>query len=362
MTTLKGKAAMNEPVINSVIREKGAAMAGQDSSGEPLFNGSLNPREDEYFTYLFNSVPEAIALLDKDGRVFRINEEFERMFGYPASETRGRLIDELVAAPELLAEASSFTERSKKGEIFSAETRRRRRDGTPVEVSLICAPILVQGSQVAVYGIYRDITDRKMAELRLEESRRDLITSNAILTARSRQLEESNAQLERLSNLDGLTGIPNRRFLESFLELETRRAAREGRWLALVMIDVDLFKNYNDRYGHLAGDVCLKSIARALQIVNRPGDLVARYGGEEFVAVLGDCNLETARLIAERMRRNVRDLAIPHEASELAPVVTISLGIAASLPTPEDGPDSVLLEADRALYRAKEAGRDRVRS
>ena len=135
---------------------------------------------------------------------------------------------------------------------------------------------------------------------------------------------------------------------------------RSGLPLSVIMIDVDLFKSYNDLHGHLAGDECLRDIAAVLAERNRAGDLVARYGGEEFVAVLSDTGPEGARLMAERMRQRVRELAIPHARSSAAPHVTISLGVAAMTPETRANPKDLILKADQALYMAKSRGRDRV--
>ena len=127
------------------------------------------------------------------------------------------------------------------------------------------------------------------------------------------------------------------------------------------MIDVDFFKAYNDRHGHLAGDECLKRIAQALQIVNRASDLVSRYGGEEFVAVLSGTDPANALMIAERMRARVRNLHLAHGGSTVGPVITVSLGVASQVPSSAITPEELLLKADQALYRAKSNGRDRNR-
>jgi diguanylate cyclase (GGDEF)-like protein len=136
--------------------------------------------------------------------------------------------------------------------------------------------------------------------------------------------------------------------------------ARDQGWLTLVMADVDHFKRYNDRYGHLAGDECLKRVAAALQsAVNRPADLVARYGGEEFAVLLPETDT-TAALIAERCRELVAALAIRHEDSPVAPIVTLSCGVASVRPQAGEDPSLLVAAADRALYRAKHEGRNRV--
>lgn len=134
------------------------------------------------------------------------------------------------------------------------------------------------------------------------------------------QLQEAQDELQHLSFVDGLTGVANRRFLDQQLDLEWRRAAREQAPLALIMVDIDQFKLFNDTYGHLAGDDCLRRVAEALgQGLRRPADILASYGGEEFVAVLPGTALEGALILAERLRTQVEKLAIAHASSTVAP-------------------------------------------
>jgi len=290
--------------------------------------------------------PKPSPLIGTDGHVIKVNREFSLMFGYSEEEVRGRLIDELIAPEEYREEATTITEAVAHGQKFTLEAVRRRKDGTKVNVSLLGVPIISRDKQVAVFGIYRDISDRVKAERSLLESRR--------------QLEEANALLELTSNLDGLTAIPNRRSFDHFYELEWRRAAREMKAISLIMIDVDFFKSFNDHYGHPAGDKCLRLIAQALQVINRPGDMVARYGGEEFVAVMSGTSLDGARRMGEQMRERVLELRLPHERSSVAAQVTISLGVASQLPDGKSQSKELLLKADQALYMAKSRGRNRV--
>lgn len=180
------------------------------------------------------------------------------------------------------------------------------------------------------------------------------------VAARTAQLEQANRELAQLSNTDALTGIANRRRFDEVLHLELARAQRLGECLALIMLDVDHFKAYNDQYGHQAGDNCLLRVATVLaNSARRPTDLIARYGGEEFVLIVSHSNLEDTLTLAEILRRKVEQLSIPHSHSP-AGVVTISLGVAASCSTRELTAPELLSQADQALYRAKAAGRNRV--
>lgn len=176
-------------------------------------------------------------------------------------------------------------------------------------------------------------------------------------------LKRKNDLLESLARLDGLTRVPNHRSFQETLQHEWLRARRHCWPLAIVIADVDCFKQYNDNYGHAAGDDCLRQVAAALgEGVRRPADFLARYGGEEFVVLLPQTEVDGALQTAERMRAAVQALAIPHAYSIVAPVVTVSLGVASEVPF-DDRPAAALVEAaDRQLYRAKREGRNSVRA
>ena len=175
------------------------------------------------------------------------------------------------------------------------------------------------------------------------------------------ELKRRGDLLETLSMRDGLTGIANRRRFDDTLERAWRQSLRNATPLSLVMADIDHFKAYNDTYGHMAGDECLRSVARTLEAaLKRPGDLAARYGGEEFAMVLEDTTLSGAAHLAENMRRAVADLGLEHQGSCVCGVVTVTLGVATAVPRPGQLPETLLRTADRKLYEAKVAGRDRV--
>ena len=192
------------------------------------------------------------------------------------------------------------------------------------------------------FGRERDAAYRALEELKL-------------------QLEQKNAILLELSELDGLTGIANRRRFDQALDVEWRRCHREGSELALILIDVDFFKRYNDSYGHLMGDEVLRRVAASLgQALRRSSDLVARFGGEEFGVLLPATDAAEAALTAEKLRETVYDLAIPHARSEIDGRVTISLGVASITPAAEVRTGDLVALADEALYEAKRGGRNRA--
>lgn len=188
--------------------------------------------------------------------------------------------------------------------------------------------------------------------------------SPPIVRARVRnhlELKRHRDILESISHIDGLTGIANRRQFDRVLDQEWRRAIRTRTPISLVMMDIDCFKEFNDCYGHLAGDDCLKSIAAAFDAtLNRPGDLIARYGGEEFACILPETDASGARQVAERLHAAVLALCAPHRDSAVANQVTISVGVATMIPAAASQPDQLIAEADRHLYLAKKGGRNRI--
>jgi diguanylate cyclase (GGDEF)-like protein len=193
----------------------------------------------------------------------------------------------------------------------------------------------------------------------LHERTREL---EALVEERTRALEEANRKLEALSNTDALTGVANRRHFDRVLTEEWNRGQRAGTPLALVMLDVDNFKHFNDQYGHVAGDDCLLALAGVLvEAGRRAGDLVARYGGEEFVVLVPATSRLDALATARHIQNGVWALALAH--AETAPgIVTVSLGVASVVPSTQHTPEHLVLEADSALYRAKQLGRNCVQS
>jgi len=188
--------------------------------------------------------------------------------------------------------------------------------------------------------------------------------SPPIVKARVRNhmdLKKYKDRLEKIASEDVLTGLATRRRFEEVLQSEWRRCRRHEAPLSVAMMDIDYFKPYNDNYGHGAGDECLRKVGRALgKEVKRAADLVARYGGEEFVCVLPDTDLEGAMAFAHALRKAVLDLKIPHEHSQAANTVTMSIGISTFVPTEDREPFDLVRAADKKLYAAKRAGRNRV--
>lgn len=178
---------------------------------------------------------------------------------------------------------------------------------------------------------------------------------------RERELEKLARKLERMTNLDSLTGLANRRCFDDALVKEWVRNGRADAPLGLIMIDIDHFKHYNDALGHVDGDTCLRRVAEAIRsVVHRPGDMVARYGGEEFAVILPNTDYAGALAVAENIHASVARIGIEHPDSSVGCVVTVSIGVASGVPTCGTTPEQHLQAADRALYQAKESGRNRT--
>ncbi len=187
-----------------------------------------------------------------------------------------------------------------------------------------------------------------------------LVEMHRSQTKRAQELNESNRRLQYLSTTDKLTGIANRHMFDELLKREWRRCERMKQPMSLIMVDVDFFKQYNDTYGHQAGDTCLKTIAEQVSRgAPRASDLAARYGGEEFVLVLGETTIEGAGWVANNIRQHVSDLGVPHSASKFGHV-TVSCGLASMYPHEGKRLEDLIFAADAALYSAKSQGRNRI--
>jgi diguanylate cyclase (GGDEF)-like protein len=242
-------------------------------------------------------------------------------------------------------------------------------EAMPGTRSEVCVPVLHRGELVAILDIESTRPRAFHDQLPLVQTIADQI-AGAIHSARlfqqaqqaNRALAEANRRLEELSRTDGLTGVANRRQFEDVYEREWRRAQRAKGPIALLMIDIDEFKKYNDHYGHQGGDDCLKKVAETLKVsLTRASDMVARYGGEEFVVVLPGSDQQQGIATAERLRQRVEALNMPHEAATSGnKKVTISVGVASYKPAEKDRGDTLLSAADQALYGAKHGGRNRT--
>lgn len=301
----------------------------------------------------FNAVHNGLIVLDSAERIVAWNEWMQRHSGLAQHEVMGRTLAELF--PEL---CSSRLAMAVRGALLHGHS-------SLLSQSLNKAPLPLFATHAPVSGHQRMSQAIQVVPLFKNELQHHCmiqVTDVTLSVARERLLRDQAMELRAFSHLDSLTSIPNRRFLDEYLAGELRRAVRSAASLALIMIDIDFFKRYNDNYGHQMGDQNLIRVAAALQsTLKRPGDKVARYGGEEFVVVLVETDQAGAAVMAEQMRAKVEHLKIEHCQSKVAPHVTVSLGVATTMPGKGCEPGMLIAAADQALYQAKHDGRNCVR-
>ncbi|HET7774923.1 MAG TPA: diguanylate cyclase [Azospira sp.] len=299
---------------------------------------------------LSHTVNEGLILLEGEGKVTLWNRWLAERTGIPAAQTHGRTLTEVF--PHLhnsrLTHAVDTALRQRLPAILSQSLNRRpfplrdpmNPDAPPLEQAITIAPLSGDDDEPHCLIQIQDVT----AAVR-----------------REKQLREQAQQLHQLSNIDGLTGVANRRNFDTRFQEEFQRAQRHGTAISVLMLDIDYFKEYNDTYGHQAGDTCLTVVANTLRrCLQRGGDFVARYGGEEFAVVLPGCDHRCAFSLAETLKQQVSQLGMPHAASNAAPQLTISVGAASITPSRQARAVDLLRSADAALYQAKRLGRDRV--
>jgi diguanylate cyclase (GGDEF)-like protein/PAS domain S-box-containing protein len=289
---------------------------------------------------VFSSCADAMWVVRKDKVVLRANDAMLALLGKSAEEVAGQMCQDLLETPlcnkeNCYLKPSVCTIASK-----GYDASRMLPSGEQQHFIVTAAPLVTLDGTPGIVTQFKDITDRKQAEA---------------------ALAKANIALAQMARMDSLTQLPNRRSFDETIGQEWRRLAREEQELSLVLCDIDCFKQYNDTYGHQAGDECLRQVAKALgDCVKRGGDLACRYGGEEFIFLLPNTPLEGATKFADRVRQAIEALALPHGTSRAASVVTLSLGVAAQIPCSDSLPDILLKSADDALYRAKESGRNCV--
>jgi diguanylate cyclase (GGDEF)-like protein len=225
---------------------------------------------------------------------------------------------------------------------------------TNAYIILSCIPALIFYPQIVAFLAYALARDLNKTRGTLEQQYQKLAAANI-------KIRDQRDLLDNISKLDGLTGIPNRRHFDEYLEKQWQSMLRSNSVLALLMIDIDHFKEYNDNYGHGKGDECLKQVAETLsRSLKRPNDMLARYCGDEFICALPGTDIDGAKKIAEQMRQNIMSLVIPHFHSSAADYVTVSLGMAAIRPAKSLSVSRLLKAADQALYMAKTSSRNCV--
>jgi diguanylate cyclase (GGDEF)-like protein/PAS domain S-box-containing protein len=289
---------------------------------------------------LIESSPDATFVL-YEGTILFINEKTLRLLRADRyDQVVGQRMELFLHPDEVAASYDRINAMAASGVAVDKEEQRYFRcDGSMFHAEISISPVHYEGKP-SYMGVVRDVSERKKTDI---------------------QLREALAELEMLSNADSLTQISNRRHFDEMLAAEWKKAAHDSRSLSLILLDIDYFKAFNDRYGHQTGDACLKEVAQTIRSsIRQPSDFAARYGGEEFVIILPDTELEEASAAAETIRMEIEKRKIAHASSKISLYVTVSLGIACLQPHLITDANEIVAMADKALYRAKEQGRNQV--
>ena len=320
-----------------------------DSTERKLAEDSLKESEEKY-RFILNASPDGITITDLEGNILMVSPSSKKMFGYEMDydEFIGmRLIDFIV--PEDMKRAQSNINLMYQASYQRPnEYRGVHKDQSIFDIEVNSGFISnTSGQPTKMIFIIRDITKRKLVEQQIQQLVHDL------------EIEKNTDHLNSIT--DSLTGLMNRRYFDEALKTELNKLRHSGLGLSLIMLDVDYFKKFNDTYGHLAGDDCLRRIGATLKtIAGRIPNIVSRYGGEEFVVILEETEDNRAKMLAQQIRKSVEELAIPHVESDISEFVTISLGVVTIYMTEVVSPQQVVALADEALYYAKKSGRNRI--
>lgn len=292
----------------------------------------LSLSENELSQKIFEFSNDGIFVLSlDDNSIIEVNPAVTKMLGFSREELLSMSISDIHPREmDLLEEFANRVLVKGAGWTNELTCKTKSKKLLFVEIS---ASIIIMDNQKYLISIVRNISGRKQME----------------------------AQLRMFSFTDGLTGVANRRKLDEYIDIEWRRAMRTELPISIIMIDIDYFKLYNDTYGHLQGDSCLKAVANVIQkSLIRPGDLCARYGGEEFLVLLPDTDEKGALHIAHRIDKNLANEKIEHCMSDISASVTISMGVASIIPNSKITSSQLILKADQVLYKAKKEGRNRA--
>jgi diguanylate cyclase (GGDEF)-like protein/PAS domain S-box-containing protein len=307
-----------------------------------LAEASLRTSEQMYRA-ITEHCTDIISKHSLDGLYRYVSPSVRMLLGYEQEELLGTNLYEYFHPHDLVLMNSAVDELASQNALKLPPYRMRNKNGDYVWLETHLRVIDAENEEGREFVcVSRDITDRQNTE---------------------NQLRKTNALLQKISSIDALTGVANRRSFDENYAKEWRHGLRFSTPLSVILLDIDYFKKFNDNYGHHEGDTCLKQVAEALKrAAKRPGDLIARYGGEEFVIVLPITDERGAAYVAEQLRQEVELLHMPHPSSDVSSFVTASLGHATIVPTRDLSPRELLVRADRALYQAKQEGRNRSRA
>jgi diguanylate cyclase (GGDEF)-like protein/PAS domain S-box-containing protein len=307
----------NNVILNSENKIKYIVTAGMDITERKLQEEKLKEQK-AYFEQLFNNSTEAIVLLDNRHRVIKVNKKFESLFGFKQSELLNKNIDDFILPEELLKSGKEYTENIKKGKKVEEESLRKTKNGDKINVHLQGFPVKLENGQIGIYGLYRDITERKKKE----------------------------KQIEYLSFHDEMTGLYNRRYFEN--ELKRLSSSRQHP-ITIVIGDLDGLKKINDTYGHKKGDEYLVNTAEVLKRTARTEDVIARIGGDEFAMILPSTDYKEAESFCQRLQKNINQF---NQERDLEKPLSISFGFEVMIDE-SNSLDKIFNKADQNMYLNK---------
>lgn len=322
-------------------------------------------QNEELLKQFLEAMPLGIGVLDANGNPYYTNQKGKYILGKEViSSASKEKISEVYGiyvsgTKELYPYEDLCVVRALQGQVSTADDLEIHNGDRIIPIESWGTPIYDESGRVLyAMGTFQDITQRKETDKMLRNYSRTLEKE---VLKRTNELQKANEQLSRLANLDGLTQVANRRRFDDYLKNEWQRHLRQQQPLSLILMDIDYFKPYNDTYGHQEGDNCLIRVAQKISnVVQRPTDLFARYGGEEFAIILPETSPHGALIVAESVKKAIDKLQIPHVKSGVSQYVTLSMGVANIIPTPQLTPENLITQADEALYQAKNEGRNRV--
>ncbi|MFH2093178.1 MAG: diguanylate cyclase [Pseudomonadota bacterium] len=328
------------PIMNTKGEKLGVAVLGKDISARLKDKETLKYQE-QNLKDIFGFAPIGIYHVNQEGNVVSANPEYAWMLGYESAEAITEQVTDFAGQIFYDKEKSDefmFGVREAE-EVIRFRCRLKRKDGSFVWALCYAKTTRDEsGRKNGFNGFSIDISETVRAE---------------------QEIKKVNEKLKMLSVIDGLTQIPNRRRFDEYLGSEWKRHHRDKDKISVILCDIDFFKLYNDNYGHQAGDDCLQKVAWAINnCANRATDLAARYGGEEFVLILPNTDEDGAMAVSEEVRTHVKNLELAHEKSKVSEHVTLSLGVATMIPGTDNSAEDLVALADKALYEAKENGRN----
>lgn len=320
-------------------------------------------KEREVLQTLLDTIPDTILYHTIDGIYLKSNKAFDLFYGVDKTELEGRRVYKYYPENVILEIKKQYENHDINTRLYRSEGEIQDKQGKIHSVIWTRAYVVDKAGEVnGIISVATDITDRKLIEEELWVSQEKLMLVNNALKSSNLELELANQKLEEMSMLDPLTQVPNRRHFEKMLIKEWARAARHHLNMAIMIIDIDYFKEYNDNYGHLLGDDCIMQVAQTIQAsLKRGGDILARYGGDEFIVVLPETDREGASIVAQNIMANIKQLKIMHLYSKVSNEITITMGLAITIAEEGQSMLALIKQADEALYEAKNNGRNQYK-